>query len=297
MNTLRKVIIALTLSSLGFAFNSSATPIIKWDWEVNSAFTTFEPHDDITGSIYNSWWNTELGVDPDDAPTKISWGTAPSNEPDKTKISSLSVSSGTLGKVVGTGLMNGVSAETAILTHTNNPIYSPSLISATLQTKLFLTPDGGSQITGIPPLVFNIVFEETLNSNDCDYSLALTELDLENLEQLHCEDDIFVIDKYGTNSGNGLVFNPFTNTFTQKLVIGPYTYIVEIMVDKLTTLANDVCARVAGAANPGCIGITTHEGKFNTFGVGMTIRVAPEPSTILLISLAIFFLIIDRRES
>jgi len=306
MNTLRKVIIALTLSSLGFAFNSSATPISVWNWEVNTAFTGSTPGGMI-GEEENDWW-----LDP----TILYWGCETqgcNNETDaenSTKdISSLDVSSssvladvdgydGTPGEVKGEGLMSGDSVQTSSIIHNNNPIYGSSLLTATLSAKLFLTPfplDAETFTPDILPLIFNIVFTETPNSNGCDYNVdeADLELHLLDLEQIHCEDDIFVIDTFGTGGD----FNPFDNTFNQTFTdINGYTYNIALSVDSLGTLPDEVCARVAGAANPGCVGVTTHENASTPIGVHMMITLIPEPSTILLMALALFGLAASARN-
>ncbi|MCJ8295043.1 MAG: PEP-CTERM sorting domain-containing protein [Colwellia sp.] len=267
MNTLKKFITAVSISLLSFTFTASATPIDMWDWEVDSAFTLFSAG--VIGSDDNHFW---------DDPSKISWGDASS---------SLTLG-GDDGHFDGENLANGASALTATLTHHNFIIFSGDLLtSATLSTKLQIAPAGFPLAGFIPPLLFNIVFKETSNGATCSYGVDLEDFP----EGLHCEDDIFVIDTFGT----GIDFNPFTNTFNQKFGLMGYTYNIELAIDSLAELADDVCARVGGG-DPGCIGITTHEQQMNSFDVNMTITLVPEPSTILLMSLALFGIVASMRN-
>lgn len=279
MNTLKKIITAISLSllSFSFTFTASATPIELWDWEVDSYFSAFAPVG-VNGSEDNHWWDEELGFPVDGAPSKLSWGD---------NNSSLTLG-GDKGHYAGEDLANDISALTASLIHSNFVIFSGStLTSATLSTKLQLAPADFPLGGFIPPLLFNIVFTETSNGATCSYGVDVEDFP----EGLHCEDDIFVIDTFGT----GIDFNPFTNTFNQQFSLMGYTYNIELDVDTLAGLADDVCARV-GDGDPDCIGITTHEGQDNTFNVHMTITQIPEPSTILLMSLALFGIVASMRN-
>ncbi|KGJ89701.1 THxN family PEP-CTERM protein [Colwellia psychrerythraea] len=284
MNTLKKVIIALTLSTLGFTFTSNATPITLWDWEVDSAFTSFIPGGpDVIGSTDNHHW-----LDP----TILTWGT-----PVGTFGSSLDVSSGSAGHVTGEDLANGASTITSSLTHNNFIITGSTLTSATLSTKLFLAPADIALSGAIPPLLFDIVFKETPNNGSgCIYSGDPEEGTTLPL----CENDIFVVDAFGTDiDENGIIegieYNPFTNSFNQQFSLGAYTYNIGLSVDTLAQLDEVVCDRVAGADDD-CIGVTTEENKANTFNVHMTITQVPEPSTILLMSLALFGIVANMRK-
>jgi len=253
-------------------------------------------------NVFLDWWD-DFGF----APTKLYWGcetnpcvipTDGDGEPVPNKdraISSLDVTSSNLagytspGEVRGVNLLTGDTAITSTLVHNNNPIYGSSLLGATLSTKLFLTPAplDATLNTGIPPLLFNIVFKETPNNgDDCSYFE-----DIEEGTSLPlCQNDIFVIDTFGTGGD----FNPCENTFNQQFVGGDgYTYNIGLSVSGLDTLDDEVCARV-GTGAAGCVGVTTFESQENSFDVSMKItvlsepRVISEPSTILLMSLALF---------
>ncbi len=280
MNTLKKIITALIISTLGFSFSSNATPIDMWDWEVDSYFSEYLPGT-VVASDDNHWWDDALGFPTEGAPSKLSWGN---------NNSSLTLG-GDNGHFVGEDLASGDSVQTASLTHHNFIINGGALTETKLNTKLLLAPANTPLIDAIPPLVFDIVFKETPNAEVCSY-----EGDDINGETTHCQDDIFVIDQFGTDTGGGVIYNPFTNTFNQQFGIGMYTYNIALTVDKLAALPNDVCARVNGADNPGCIGITTHENQDNIFNVNMMITQVPEPSTILLLSLALFGIVVSARN-
>ena len=276
MNTLKKFITAVSLSLLSFTFTASATPIDMWDWEVDSYFSAFAPAG-VIGSEDNHWWDDELGFPADGAPSKLSWGNTSS---------SLTLG-GDKGHYACEDLANDASALTASLTHHNFVITSGStLTSATLSTKLQLAPADVPLFDFIPPLLFNIVFTETYNLSGCSY-----EGDIINGVLTHCEDDIFVIDTFGT----GIDFNPFSNTFNQQFGIGEYTYNVALTVDQLAELPDAVCARV-GDGSSGCVGVTTHENADTTFNVNMTLTQVPEPSTILLMSLALFGIVASMKN-
>jgi hypothetical protein len=284
MKTIKKIIVTLTLSTLGFTSLSNAAPIEVWDWAVDSAFTEFSPGTpDVNGDLgsMNTYWNN---------PSIISWGTSANT---LNKISSLDVSSNSNGHVEGTGLANDASTVTSTLVHNNFTISGPTLTSAVLSTKLFLAPAGfGSLDDSLPPLLFSILFKETQNTNNCVYNGIA--------EMPECRDDIFVVNAFGSDTdNNGTVeqgeFNPFTNSFNQKFSVGGYTYNIGLTIDTLDILHNDICSRVLGASTP-CVGITTQEGQANSFGVNMTISLVPEPSTILLMSLAVFGLVSTTRN-
>jgi len=271
MNTLKKIITALIISTLGFSFTLSATPIDMWDWEVDSAFSDYLPGT-VIGTDDNHWWGT---------PSKLSWGD---------NNSSLTLG-GDNGHYAGEDLASGDSVLTASLTHHNFIINGGALTETKLNTKLQLAPADVPLIGAIPPLVFDIVFKETVNADPCPY-----EGDLINGEITHCQDDIFVIDQFGIDTGGGVIYNPFSNTFNQQFGLGMYTYNIALTVDKLAVLPSDICTRVDGADDPGCIGVTTHENQDNTFNVHMTITQVPEPSTILLLSLALLGIAASARR-
>ena len=180
MNTLKKIITTVILATLGLSLPSSATPISLWDWEVDSYFSDYLPGT-VIGTDDNHWWDDELGFPVDGAPSKLSWGN---------NNSSLTLG-GDNGHYAGEDLASGDAALTASLTHHNFIINGGALTETKLNTKLLLAPADVPLLGGIPPLVFDIVFKETINAEACSY-----EGDEINGEITHCQDDIFVIDQF-----------------------------------------------------------------------------------------------------
>ena len=278
MNTLKKILLTLTFSTLGVAFTSSATPIVTdWDFVVDTAFTAHTPgNPDVVGSNNNGEWA---------APTTLTWGTDIGNGQ-----SSLDVSSGNngFGSTMGSLMTNGASAITATLEHDNNVIRGSSLDTAILSTQIFLDPIAPANpyalIPGfIPPaLSFNVNFSETPNAGTCADATS----------PVKCN-DIFVINLLGA-AINGITYNPITNTLSQVFSIFEHSYRAEIKVDGLGTLADPVCT--AAGAQLGCVGITTVENQLNSFDVSLRIALVPEPSSILLLSLALFGIFASMRN-
>jgi hypothetical protein len=277
MNTLKKTLTALIFSTLGFSFTTSATPVItSWDFIVDSAFTD-SSYSIGTGTPTESNDNVLFGE-----PTNLAWG-------NQAIQSSLDIGSGSLGNVWMNGLSSGTAAETSRLVHNNITIPggSSGLITATLSTLLQLVPASGG--LGFPPadpinaLDFDIFFKETPNiSGMCG--------------GVPCSNDIFVI-----AMPTGVIFDQGEGTLNQQFTIAEHTYNTELKLVStlngtgLSVLHNDICDKVPGAEN-GCIGLTTFEKQSNEFKVMMTITHVPEPSTILLLSLALFGIAASARN-
>ncbi|WP_019029588.1 THxN family PEP-CTERM protein [Colwellia piezophila] len=282
MNTLKKFITTLTLSTLGFAFSATATPIItEWDFIVNSAFTGATFTTPGTGTPTTSLTNLLFT-----APTNLAWG-------DQVEQSSLDISSGSLGLVFGEDLASGDAVQTSLLVHDNVIIPGGSSVLATaiLSTVLQIFPantlpnigDYDDPAEPLDALAFNILFFETPNGpGQCG--------------GVPCENDIFII-----TMPEGLVFDEGEGTLNQLFSIGHHTYNTELKLvatdpgTGLAVLDDFICNRVPGAGN-GCIGLTTFEGQPNEFRVMMTITSVPEPSTILLLSLAMFGIVGSMRN-
>ena len=103
-----------------------------------------------------------------------------------------------------------------------------------------------------------------------------------------CANDIFII-----SMPDGVVFDQGEGTLNEQFSIFEHTYNTELKLVStqtgtgLSVLNDDICDRVLDDHN-GCIGLTTFEAQSNEFKVMMTITHVPEPSTILLLSLALF---------
>lgn len=267
MNKLKKFLTALMLSTLGFSLSISASPIItSWDFIVDSAFTD-SSYTDGTGTPHETDTNVLF-----DDPTNLSWGNQESQ-------SSLDISSGTSGMVWQDGLLSGEEVQTALLVHNNItiPTGSSVLATATLSTLLQLVPAGAGFLEPDTSnaLNFDIFFKETLNIGGICGGVL-------------CENDIFVI-----VMPLGVIFDQDEGTLSQQFTIEEHTYNTELRLVStqngtgLSVLHNALCSQVPGAED-GCIGLTTFEAQSNEFQVMMTITHVPEPSTILLLSLALF---------
>jgi len=273
MNTLKKIVTALTFSTLCIAFTSSATPIItEWDWEVDTAFTDFAHAVDVTGTVPNDYW--------DDDPTLLSWGIPVGSDQ-----SSLDVSSGSSGNTSG-DITGSETVQTATLTHNNFVINAPEgditriLTAAELSTNLMLTYDDGGDVTfSLPSLVFDILFKETPNSGTCA------------VESIIKCSDIFLI-SLSPDSGEAIIDG--AGNFLQYFDIEEHTYQAKISVSGLGLLVDPVCS-AAGATSP-CIGLTTVERQSNEFDVFLKITLVPEPASILLMSLALFGIFASARN-
>ena len=268
MNIFKKILTTLTLSTLGFAYSSNATPIItSWDFIVDSAFTA-SSYSTGTGTPTESNDNLLFS----NTPTKLSWG-------NQVNQSSLDIGSGNNGNVSMNGLASGVATETSRLIHNNITIPGGSSVleSATLSTLLQLVPAGfgfpAADLTNA--LSFDIKFFETPNINGTCGGVL-------------CENDIFII-----SMPDGVVFDQGEGTLNEQFSIFEHTYNTELKLVStqtgtgLSVLNDDICDRVLDDHN-GCIGLTTFEAQSNEFKVMMTITYVPEPSTILLLSLALF---------
>jgi hypothetical protein len=263
MKTLKNVIAVLTLSTIGFAFTSNAAHVDMWDWQVDTAFTAWTPAPPdatVTATNPNAFWGAGSA-------TKLSWG-----DPVGLEQSSLERTGDNngAGSTVGMNLANGDLALTSTLVHNNFVINGGSLLGATLSTRLLLDPSPGALPFDVmpAPLAFDINFLETSNDGSCEVPSPVP-----------CN-DIFVID-------------PVAN-LNQGFWLDGYNYNIEILVEGLGMLSDDACAAAGVAA--GCSGFTTVEREVNSFDVNMRITAVPEPSTILLLSLAMFGIVTSIRS-
>lgn len=271
MKALKKLITVLTLSTLGFAFNTTAAPINLWDWQVDTAFTAWTPappDTTVTATGANAFWGASSA-------TKLAWGTPFAPGITQSSLERTGHNNG-VGSNIGTGLALGALAQTTTLVHNNFVITGDTLLGATLSTRLLLDPNPTDGMYDVAPtaLAFNIDFLETSNTAPCAVIIS----------PQPCN-DIFVI-------------SPVSN-LNQGFMLDGYDYNIEILVDGLGVLSDAACM-AAGAAS-GCSGFTTEEGEVNNFDVNIRITslgitTIPEPSTILLLSLAMFGIVASSRS-
>ena len=286
MNTLKKFITALTLSALGFTFTANATPITEWGFIVDTFFTD-STHQEEYLALPTLGLFEELLPHPDGDPTKLRWG----DKEDEDLRSYLDVSATGVdgwtdnGRVEGMIETNGAAVQTAELVHFNWPIplASKLLETAELTTSLSLTYPGDGTVFP-PTLIFDILFRETVNTEPCDVP--------SDPDFGPC-DDIFIIG-LSEDSGEATI-DPLTGDIIQFFSVDEYLYQITIVVGGIFPINDsDICGAV-GAGNP-CVGLTTHERFSNGFAVMTDIRLVPEPSTVLLMSLALFGIVASMRN-
>ncbi len=271
MNTLKKILIAIAFSALSVTFTSNATLIPAWDFIVDSAFTG-STYTAGTGIPIESNTNTQFNQ-----PTTLSWG-------DQVDQSNLDISFNSIvpasnGNVSGTIITDGPANQTALLVHNNIAIPKESSVleTALLSTLLQIVPSGFPFPEPIisTPISFNILFFETPNSGG-------------TCGGVDCSNDIFLI-----TLPPSVIFDQGEGSLNEQFAIGQHTYNTELKLvstlngSGLAVLSDGICSRIDGVAN-GCIGLTTVEAKSNEFKVMMKVTLIPEPSSILLLSLALF---------
>lgn len=248
-NTTIASALALTLGAA-----SSATLVNTWDYQVNTQWiapTTF------TGGTGTTQVNA----------SEISWGATGG---------SLTVGSGDRsgvliedGSEAGSITTNGFMPQfTSSFAHINNVLAAgtSTLLTATVETSLTLTPTSPVAGPALPSQVvnFSIEFAETTNDGSCVEGATS-----------NC-DDVFVI-TFGS--------------LNQMFVYDGITYYASIVKTDgpLDPLSPSACA--AAGADPGCLGFLTREGERTAVDFGLLITAEPlvvsEPGALGLAGLAL----------
>lgn len=255
------------------AFTVSATPIVTdWDFVVDSSFTAW-----AAGGITGSAANSHFG-----GATKLEWGSGDDGP------SYLEIDSGTAGHYEGFDLAMEDIALITTLRHYNFPIFGPFLQTATLSTRLEL--DGGAGFDALAELDFGITFKETTNRDSIDDCGFNTKTDTP------CDDIFIVVPPAGVSGVFDIELGAFV--FDQFFIYDSNHYIAQLIVEGLGPLVPDAplmsACSFAGVPE-GCIGFLTEEGQNNNFKVSLRILV-PEPSVILLMSLALIGIFTSMRN-
>ena len=179
-------LVACVLVMAGASGASWAGPIVTtWDYVTNTIFTDAEFTDKGPFPPFGPEYNTLFRGTPIKTDDELSWGRdGGSFDTDVGGRSAVTIGSGTEGRLTGGGPVSGsvntifgdvpsTASEIGIgvnISHWNNPISATydELLSGSLLDFLTLTPTtpGSSSIT-LPPLIFNFVFNETINTPPC----------------------------------------------------------------------------------------------------------------------------------
>ena len=269
-NSIRRtaLLAAVALPAALGAQSASAALITEWNYQIDSAFTSFTDTIGTGSGVVGSAPNAEFG-----APSQLSWGVPSPAGGDQSSI-------GIQSDVDGTGLetndLAGVPGAT--FTHDNNVITAASSILDTFQlsTQLMLTqaapPGPGEEDVG--PITFNGFFNETRNAPTCvEGSVSVC-------------DDIFVLGNAGNIGALGA---------GQSFVIEDYQYTVFLDIDGVDTLTDAQCD--AADADPGCVGFLTREDTLNRFTSTVTIEATeiPTPGVLALLGVGLLGLGFARR--
>jgi PEP-CTERM motif len=278
MRNLFKVLLG-AFAAAGIVSTATAAVVTQWSAIDSATFTaaTFSAVDPTQTSL---------------APLLLTWG-----DPTVANRSSLALANPVPPQTVNTFIGGGSPPPAFIvpgstITHSNNPISGPTLTGATIKDTLTLTavlpPSAGPGL--LPPINFDIAFDETPNSPPCAVVSSPTPCN-----------DIFVL-------LGGLFNQTFTYDSDGAGPDAPVTYFVNIFPTSggvLSILDDSTCAAVH-AVNPaapatGCLGFTTPEGAATTLAFGYTISTLPlaipEPGTIALVGLALLGVGASRRRA
>lgn len=256
---LTTAILVLLLGSPAFAV------VTTWDYNISSLFTNTQFTDNNSSDVSVTY-------------TTLSWGDPATNAGQ----SSLVINPATVtappsprvNTYIGSGIPTPSYWGTSIsVTHNNNPIYAPSLVSTTIRTSVTLDPyipDNGA--LPIQNFDFDIKFAETPNQGNYQNDVFALVGGFPNLN-------------FNYDDGSGLS-----------------TYFVNIFPSdgNVLSVLSDEYADLAGVDH-GTIGFTTVEGYSTTLPFAFTISTrplsaVPEPSTLLLLGGGLAGLAFCRRK-
>lgn len=268
--------VAFTVAAMS-AGSASAAIITQWTVGVDAAF--------LPGSIVDSNGNTPGGVAISNSNRTLRWGEDIGNGQ-----SGLDITNSPVNTVVNTGVgITPPPVGNVFVTHTNQPIQSPSLDRVTLAVELTLTPLS-PPLPGLPSntLTFLIDFLETPNGDDPCANGG------DNGSGVNAEGcgDIFVI-------GNDALNYSFFYDSDGAGGDDPNEYFISFMevTSGLNSLNPTACQSATGSPAP-CLGFVTPEKANTSFQFGAVITTekvvivpdppeVPEPGVLALIGLGL----------
>jgi hypothetical protein len=292
MRVLQKLLIA---SLAAAATTASATPIVTtWQYSVTSVFTAATYSDGSTpafgapGSCPGVF--SPPGAATCNSPDGLAWGTFGASGQSRLTIQNTQPPPGVVQTDTNNILTPPEIGPGPIFTHFNHPINDPVLTSAVVSSTLVLQPVAppGPVLPPAPPVVFNILFNETPNDNSGSSCIVAP-----TVPGNGCP-DIFVL------QGNFDAGSFFYDTGLPGST--PDQYFIQIFPltgGDLVPLPAAACASVGAA--PGCVGFITQENGDSAVQFGFSITAqpfqrTPEPSVLALFAIGLVGLGISTRR-
>lgn len=261
-------------AALLLASSAQAAIITDWTYTLSAVWSAYAPAGPPPGGVLN----------PD--PLTLTWGIPATGAGQ----SSLVIGNLAPGLPVQTYIGGGIpppafTAPGSSITHTNNPIFAPSLTSATLTATLDLQAQLPANIGGpgiLPSLAYNIGFTETPNGGTCADPLSPTPCNDIFVQLTGLLNQSFSYDSDGAGGDPAVTY--FANIF-------PITGgVLSLYGAGDPSKPASVCTAVFGAPVP-CIAFTTPEGAATTLQFGFTISTEPlsipEPGSLALLGAAL----------
>ncbi len=244
--------IAASVAAIGLFGAAQAAPIVTdWDYSIVSKWTGYTP--------------AEVTLSPDEK--TLSWGDSVS----RSSLVLTDPAAGSIQTYLGSGIPSAsFTAPGLTMTHNNEvlPADTNSLLTASLSSQLNLTPtlpDPGASFS-LAPVLFDILFTETVNAEPCASDSPVP-----------CNDIFVLVSGLLNASFDYMGNNYFVNIFPT--------------VDGILNTLTDAECAAAGAAS-GCIGVTTVEHQANHLPFGITISTQPlqipEPGILALLGIGLF---------